>query len=441
MMGIGKGRASARRRRQEVLERPEYGWIWKPLLAALVLYLVVVLALGVWWSRSPARFDVEQAVLERRGEQAGEPAQRGAVTTATLAATLATLLDKPGGYLRNDVAPPGLWLDNMPHWELGVLQQVRDLALVLPDMEQGDATSLDEAAERLMGDGRDWFYPSTEVRLDRAVEALDGHLAELNGDGGAGFGPGAGLSDWLSRVATRLDDLGQRLSASVGSREELRRLDLAGDELPPKTPWYRVDNIFFEARGSGWGLIQLLEGVQRDQADVLAEAGVSEAWTGLIAELERTQRRLWSPVVLNGSGFGPFANHSLIMAHHVTRARDLARSLAQTLDQTQATVPEAPVDEPLPSDEEASDEDVAPEAADEGATPEAAEEGAAEEATEEEAVDDGEVTAPADAGAEAVEPEPEAEALSVPADEADEGADGSATEPEGEEAGAASAEE
>ena len=44
-----------------------------------------------------------------------------------------------------------------------------------------------------------------------------------------------------------------------------------------------------------------------------------------------TQRRLWSPVVLNGSGFGLFANHSLVMALHMTRARDLAAALAERL--------------------------------------------------------------------------------------------------------------
>ncbi|HBM22224.1 MAG TPA: DUF2333 domain-containing protein, partial [Alcanivorax sp.] len=37
-------------------------------------------------------------------------------------------------------------------------------------------------------------------------------------------------------------------------------------------------------------------------------------------ELEATQQTLWSPVILNGSGFGVFANHSLVMANYITRA-------------------------------------------------------------------------------------------------------------------------
>ncbi|RUA22905.1 DUF2333 family protein [Billgrantia gudaonensis] len=48
--------------------------------------------------------------------------------------------------------------------------------------------------------------------------------------------------------------------------------------------------------------------------------------------LERTQRRMWSPVVLNGSGFGSLPI-TPVMASHLLQARDLARSLADDLAQ------------------------------------------------------------------------------------------------------------
>jgi hypothetical protein len=324
--------AARRRRKTEGLERPDYGWIWKPLLGLVVLYLLVTLALGIWWSRTPDPFDVERATAEQRGEEASEPASRGAVTTATLMTTLRTLLDKPGGYLRNDIAPPGLWLDNMPNWELGVVIQGRDLVRALPVMEERDVPALDAAHEQLMGDTRDWLYFSTEQRLEVAHESLGSYLASMGEGGNAGFVPGAGIAFWLDTVAGRLEDLGLRLSASVDSHERLRDLDIDTSELPPSTPWHRVDDIFHEARGSTWALIHLLEAVRRDQADVLEEAGAMGEWNLLVAELQRTQRPLWSPVVLNGSGFGIFANHSLVMANYVIRARDLARNLATRLE-------------------------------------------------------------------------------------------------------------
>lgn len=327
----GKG-AARRRGKKEVLERPDYGWVWKPLLGLVVLYLLVTLALGIWWSRTPATFDVEKATAEQRGESASEPAARGAVTTAALMTTLRTLLDKPGGYLRNDIAPPGVWLDNMPNWELGVVIQARDLVRALPIMEERDVPALDAAHEQLMGDTRDWLYFSTEQRLEEAHDSLGSYLAAMGEGGSAGFVPGAGVAFWLDAVAGRLDDLGLRLSASVDSHERLRDLDIDTSDLPPSTPWHRVDDIFYEAKGSGWALIHLLEAVRRDQADVLEEAGAMGEWNLLVAELERTQRPLWSPMVLNGSGFGIFANHSLVMANYVIRARDLARDLAASLE-------------------------------------------------------------------------------------------------------------
>ncbi len=335
-MAMTGKRVPRRDRKKEALERPDYGWIWKPLLVLAVVYLLVILALGIWWSLEPSRFDVENATAERRGQLAAEPASRGAVTTASLITTLATLLEKPGGYVRNDIAPPGLWLDNMPNWELGVLNQARDLADSLPLMESEAVPALDRVGESLQGDSRDWFMPSTEDRLESALGALDGYLVALAETGDAEFVAGAGLDAWLDRVAGRLDDLGRRLSASVGSREQLGDLDLDLDldkgRLPPRTPRLRVDDIFYEARGSGWALVHFLEAVRRDQQDVLVDGDAQAQWALLIAELERTQRRLWSPLVLNGSGFGIFANHSLVMANHMLRARDLARELSDRLE-------------------------------------------------------------------------------------------------------------
>lgn len=334
MATTGK-RAPRRDRSTEALERPDYEWIWKPLLVFAVIYLLVTLALGIWWSLAPAPFDVENASVERRGQVAAEPETRGTVTTATLITAVSTLLDKPGGYIRNDIAPPGLWLDNMPNWELGVLIQARDLADSLPLMEAQAVPALERVGELLRGDSRDWFMPSTEDRLESALGELDGYLVALTGTGDAEFVPGAGLDVWLDRVSSRLDDLGGRLSASVGSRAQLGDLDLDfdlnRDEIPYRTPRLKVDDVFYEARGSGWALVHFLEAVRRDQQDVLVDLDIAEQWELMIAELERTQRHLWSPMILNGSGFGLFANHSLVMANHMMRARDLARILSERL--------------------------------------------------------------------------------------------------------------
>lgn len=318
-----------RQRRTEVLERPEYGWIWKPLLVLLVLYLVICIGLGIWWSQRPADFSVERAVAVQRGEAASSPAARGSVTVAGLMTAIETLLDKPGGYLRNDVAPPGVWLDNMPSWEYGVLSQARLMTQALPALSAEDSEALQQASEALASDSQDWLYPAAEKRYAKAVDALGEYLASLSGQGASGFvHNGSGLAEWLRAVGTRFGELTQRLSASVDDPDALRELGVDETELPDATPWFRIDNTFFEARGDAWAFMHLLKAVARDYADVLGKAGVVGEVERIIAELELAQRQIWSPIILNGSGFGIFANHSLVLANHTQAVSQLAGSLA-----------------------------------------------------------------------------------------------------------------
>lgn len=336
-----------RKRRTEVLERPEYGWIWKPLLTLVVLYLVVCIGLGIWWSQRPDGFDVEQATAERRGQAATTPAARGAVTTATLMTAIDTLLDKPGGYLRNDVAPPGLWLDNVPSWEYGVLSQARLLTQALAAMNPGEAAMLGDAEEALDTDSRDWLYPSAEKRYARAVEALGGYLASLSAESATGFaGSGDALAQWLHAVGQRFGDLTHRLSASIDDPQALRELGVDEAELPDATPWHHIDNVFFEARGDAWAFMHFLRAIKRDYADVLAEAEATATMDRLIAELEMAQRRLWSPLVLNGSGFGIFANHPLVLANYTTGVRELTRDLAASVSGVEVKTPAPSTSQP-----------------------------------------------------------------------------------------------
>jgi len=73
--------------------------------------------------------------------------------------------------------------------------------------------------------------------------------------------------------------------------------------------------------------------VEVDFDAVLRKKNALVSLRQIIRELEATQRTAWSPVVLNGSGFGFVTNYSLIMASYVSRANaaiiDLLNLLAQ----------------------------------------------------------------------------------------------------------------
>ena len=92
------------------------------------------------------------------------------------------------------------------------------------------------------------------------------------------------------------------------------------DEMLVKTPWIQIDDVFYEARGTCWALIHFLRAIEIDFQDVLEKKNALVSLQQIVRELEGTQETLWSPVILNGRGFGLFANHSLVMASYISRA-------------------------------------------------------------------------------------------------------------------------
>jgi hypothetical protein len=66
---------------------------------------------------------------------------------------------------------------------------------------------------------------------------------------------------------------------------------------------------------------------------VLKDKNALVSMQQIIRELENTQKMIWSPMILNGTGFGPMANHSLVMASYISRANaaiiDLRNLLVQ----------------------------------------------------------------------------------------------------------------
>jgi hypothetical protein len=87
-----------------------------------------------------------------------------------------------------------------------------------------------------------------------------------------------------------------------------------------KTSWWKIDDVFYEARGATWALLQLLRAIEIDFNSVLVNKNAKISLQQIIRELEASQASVWSPMVLNGSGFGILANHSLVMANYISRA-------------------------------------------------------------------------------------------------------------------------
>ncbi|MES2820773.1 MAG: DUF2333 family protein [Pseudomonadota bacterium] len=345
----GLGRDRAARVNAAGNSRGAFG-LGRVLVGLLGLYLLVALVVGWYWSQEPASFAVQQQA-QTEAERAQRPLVNGYTTVQTLKQVAQTLIDKPGGYLSNDLAPPGLWLDNMPSWEYGVLVQVRDMSRALrKDFARSQSQSTEDvdlakAEPHFNFDNRSWALPASEAEYRQGIRYLDRYLVRLADprQPGAQFYTRAdNLNNWLGDTATRLGSLSQRLSASVGQvrlNTDLTEKTLAEGEVPQlseenyETPWLQIDNVFYEARGQAWALAHLLRAIEVDFADVLAKKNATISVRQIIRELEASQEPLWSPMVLNGSGYGILANHSLVMANYISRANAAIIDLRQLLSQ------------------------------------------------------------------------------------------------------------
>jgi hypothetical protein len=321
----------------------------KIVASAVLILIILMLVLMFYWDTEPDLFDVKQQSQYRN--QGSTQFVTGYVTTSTMIEVADTLLNKRGGYLSNDIMPPGVLMDNIPNWEFGVLTQLRDLGRSMRnDFSRSQTQSIEDkdlmiADPQFHFDSESWILPATEGEYKKGIDALKNYLSRLsdpNEQDAQFFSRADNLRDWLAIVEKRLGSLSQRLSASVGQARV--NTDLEGDAeatqstvkpdlVQVKTPWLEIDDIFYEARGTCWALVHFMHAIEYDLHDVLKKKNALVSLRQIIRELEATQDFVWSPIILNGTGFGFVANHSLVMASYISSANAAVIDLRNLLEQ------------------------------------------------------------------------------------------------------------
>ena len=164
------------------------------------VFIIILCLLSWYWSREP-----EQLTM-----QVVEKPIVGVATTSMLLETVNTLLDKSGGYLSNDIMPPSVFLDNMPNWEFGVLQQVRDLAKTLRnDYSRSQTQSvadadLERAEPKFNVHNDEWMFPSAEGEYSDGAKSLKKYLLRLQDTSQQNaqfYARADNLNEWLSSVS------------------------------------------------------------------------------------------------------------------------------------------------------------------------------------------------------------------------------------------------
>lgn len=323
------------------------------LKLAGVTALLAVFLITVFVQYASVRPDVKaiEDIIDAEGITNSDKVT-GDASVASLLYVMDTLLQKPGGYQSNDLLVKMNVYDNMPNFEKGALFQARDLANAIRDemsrsqSQSAEDKSLKEGAPFLSFTHSQWnLMASSEGSYEKGTKHFRDYLNRLADPAEKNtqfYARADNLIYYLKLVEKRLGSLSQRLSASVG--QDRVNTDLANDasarqstytssEVSVKTQWLEIDDVFYEAQGSTWALLHFLRAVEEDFDLVLSDKNALVSLRSVIRELEATQAVVWSPVILNGSGFGFVANHSLAMANYISRANAALIDIRSLIDQ------------------------------------------------------------------------------------------------------------
>jgi hypothetical protein len=306
-----------------------------------VITVIVVIALGGYWSIEPVSFDVVEEAKIRQQEDDIEDLPVGYVYANTLAHIADTLLNKPGGYITNDVGVPGVYLDNITSWEYGVLVMLRDATSALRNhlarsqSQSAEDPDLANAEPYFYYEHNSWALPSSESEYQKGVDSLHKYMVRLadihNKNPGHFYSRADNLWQYVEIIIKRLGGLSTQLSAST-DRYEAYDIKLEKSAAISQTSWLMLDNVFWQARGSCWALLHILKAIKHDFRLILEDKRAMDTVNIMIHEMENALAPITSPVILNGNGYGVFANYSLAMASYVSRANAAALDLRDVMN-------------------------------------------------------------------------------------------------------------
>lgn len=160
--------------------------------------------------------------------------------------------------------------------------------------------------------------------------------------GGRFFARADNLAEYLSLVEKRLGNFGVRLSSSIADANLRGMLPSSvaigaspreagvAYQAEQATP---IDKVFFCARGYSWALLHFMRAISIDFAPILEGKNAEVAVQQIVRDLKGPVKPFYSPWVLNGSGYGFLANHSLVASSYIARVNAAVIELKILLQQ------------------------------------------------------------------------------------------------------------
>lgn len=284
----------------------------KPLIALAAVLIVVWCVFAFLQSTKP----------DLPAVKVPENAPVGTTTVLTMSALMRAQLDGFGGWMPNDLpGSPGYFLDNVPNFQLGVLQVIRHGTRVLRDNLSRQRTSdavhreADAAYSAYANDPRRWAFPSAEGAFERGNASLDRFAQELGTT--AHFYPRA--DNLVQLIDPLMSELGAVNTVLLEARD--------GN----KVAWNKIDDNFYYAQGAAFAMLAIMQAVRIDFADVLEDKKALEIVDLILKSLRQSQ---FEPIIItNGERDGILANHSANLKAYLDDARQKMNSLASILRQ------------------------------------------------------------------------------------------------------------
>lgn len=220
---------------------------------------------------------------------------------------------------------PAYILDNMPHFQIGIVHALRDVTAVMRGFDQntdGQKQDIKKAAELLAYPPTIWIMnkkdglrlaPSSNAQYRKAAAELNKYARD-----GVFYPKSYDLEALLNRICLGLQKLAQQ--------NENRQLEHDSDWIDT-----RADDLFYIAKGYTFALWQISKTLGNDFRDTILEANLYTEWTYLVNSLKKAAE--YSPrFVRNASPKALTApNHLLIQNYYLLRAATSAEKINNKL--------------------------------------------------------------------------------------------------------------
>ena len=312
---------------QERKQGKKYKGIILVVLIALLVFVVVVMILN---SRKPGYLVLEGVDKKVKGAHF--------VRTNQALVTYMT-----ANWMPNDLFWPTVFLDNLPNFQIGVLEVVRYNVRVLRDNLSRMRTTdkLDPDAEAaftaLSNDPYKWWFPSAESKWKLANTHLAAYYRNLLSGKSHFYARADNLVELLNQYLSLMGGVNTRLINAPRDIKETLAVEEEKGKTSPTTmvdidiPWRQIDDNFYYAQGVAYALYESFQAIRSDFIDVLTDKNSLQLVDKILEVLGRCQ---FEPlIVFNGDPGSIFANHSLNLSGVFNDARQKINSLTVALMQ------------------------------------------------------------------------------------------------------------